>query len=261
MKNNRKVVEARQQNILELVREKNSVSVEDLAKEYNISLMTVRRDLQYLEEQKLLHRTHGGAVSLKFFSERERSLDSVNSEIIQARTSLSEFAASLVESGDHLFINGSRTALDLLKYVGDKSVSVFTNNGWAVGEEYPKGVTLCFSGGEIRGHIMVGELVMKNLLEMKADKAFLGCAAVYDDGEFQYDIPTEIGIHEAMISRTSGSLYILADYTKLHKREERENTYGSCIYDRPCTLITDSRADKDIVAKLSRVGVKVIFAK
>ena len=55
MKNNRKVVEDRQQRILNLVRNRGEVRNEELAEELGVSLMTVRRDLDLLEEQKLRH--------------------------------------------------------------------------------------------------------------------------------------------------------------------------------------------------------------
>jgi DeoR/GlpR family transcriptional regulator of sugar metabolism len=100
---------------------------------------------------------------------------------------------------------------------------------------------------------------MRNLLSMTADKAFLGCAAVYEDGEFRYDIPTEIGINEAMISRTAKEIYILADHTKIRKRESQENSYGSCTYDKPCTLITDEEANPVSIERIRRHGINVII--
>ena len=171
---------------------------------------------------------------------------------------ISRYAAQFISSGDTIFINGSRTALNMLHHVAGKKVNVCTNNGWAMGVSYPDGVSIRFVGGDVRDRIMVGEYTMRNLLEMRADKTFLGCAAVYDDGEFRYDIPTEIGINEAMIGRTSGDLYILADHSKLHQRENRNNVYGSCTYDRPLTLITDDKADPLVIERLQAQGLRIL---
>lgn len=254
MKQSRKTVETRQQNILNMVRLHGEIKVEDIAGEYGISTMTVRRDLQHLEQKQLLQRTHGGAISL----EKSRSLNFSDSNASIYRDRISAYSASLLSDGDTVFINGSRTALDMLKYVNGISINVFTNNGWAIGEQYPEGVSIHFLGGDMRGRIMVGDYVMKNLLEMSADKTFIGCAAVYDDGEFRYDIPTEIGINEAMISRTRQSFYVLADHTKFHSSEERENLYGSSIFEPPVNLITDDRADGEIIERLRAFGINVI---
>jgi DeoR/GlpR family transcriptional regulator of sugar metabolism len=255
MKNNRKAVEARQQQILNLIRSRGEIRIEELANTFQISLMTARRDLQYLEDAKLISRTHGGAVSL----EKANMLLSLDEKIALCRERIGEYAARFVDNGNTLFINGSRTALNMLKYVGEKRIEVYTNNCYGIGVHYPENVAVRFTGGEVRSNVMVGEYVMRNLLSMTADKTFLGCAAVYEDGEFRYDIPTEIGINEVMISRTRKELYVLADHTKLKKRESMENSYGSCTYDRPCTLITDDNANPVVVERLRKCGIHVIL--
>lgn len=255
MKNNRKVVEERHLKILNMIRERGEVKVEELAELFQISPMTVRRDMQYLEEEKLISRIHGGAVSL----EKANMLLSQDEKISICRERISEYASRFIDDGDTLFINGSRTALNMLKYAENKKVMVYTNNCWGIGEKYPDDVTIRFTGGEVRSNVMVGEYVMRNLLSMTADKTFLGCAAVYDDGEFRYDIPTEIGINEAMISRTKKALYVLADHTKIKRREALGNVYGSCVYEQSCTLITDDNANPAVVEQLRRYGIHVIL--
>ena len=120
---------------------------------------------------------------------------------------------------------------------------------------------ICLSGGEVKNHIMTGETVVKNLLDLRADKTFLGCAAFFDGGEFLYNIPGEIGINEAMISRTTGSLFILADRTKYRRRNSAENSYGSCTYVREYTLITDVDEKSEIAGRLRTQGINLMIAK
>ncbi len=255
MRNDRRSISERHQNILTMVREKGEATVEMIAGEFGISEMTVRRDLQILSEKNLLCRIHGGAVSL---ANVRRTADE-KTEISVCRNCISAYAARLAEDGDTLFINGSLTALGLLDYVKDKRLTVYTNNGNVVGKRYAKGIRIRLTGGELKGHVMVGDYVMRNLLELKADKTFIGCAAVYDDGEFRYDIPTEIGINEAMISRTTQGLYILADHSKLQRRIGQDQAYGSIAYDFPYTLITDEMASREHVETLRSLGIKVVL--
>lgn len=255
MRNNQKTVQRRRQQILEMVLNAGEISVSELAQAHQISDMTVRRDLQYLEDQNLLWRTHGGANSI----EHIREMKCYSENIISCRNAISEYAAQFVKDGDTLFINGSRTALNMLKHVHDKSVFVHTNNGAAVNETYPEGVTICFTGGELRNHIMVGEYVMRYLLSISVKKIFIGCAGVYDDGEFRYDIPTEIGINESLISRKDNEIFVLADHSKLINRSNHTNFYGSSTYDRHITLITDEKADKDSVENLRERGMEIII--
>ena len=255
MKKDRKSVDTRQQSILRLVQESGEIRSEEIASRFGISLMTVRRDLDYLESKGHLRRTHGGAATLEEYYNTRR----INSEVSECRDRISRYSASFVKNGDTIFVNGSRTALNLLKYMEDKNVQVITNNGWAMGEEYPEGVSVRITGGDLRGRIMVGELTMQSILETQADNTFIGCAAVYENGEFVYDIPMEIGINEVMITKTRQHLYILADHTKLHMRSERHNAYGSCTYDRPYTLVTDDQADPAILEQLRMSGADIVI--
>ena len=239
MKNSKANVEARQKNILQYVRKAGEVNSYDLVDEFKISIMTVRRDLEELEQKHLLKRTHGGACTLDYV----KGSKSLSKNIRMCRDLISRYASSLIKDNDRIFINGSRTALKMLEYVGNKNVTVYTNNGLAFGRKFPENVSIHMTGGELRNHILVGDATMRNILDVTANKTFIGCWAVYDDGAFLYNIPNEIGINEAMISRTTEDLYILADHSKLQRHDNLESSYGSCIYDRKVTLITDNQAD------------------
>ena len=116
MKNNQRAVHARRQNILQMVLDAGEITVADIAQAHNISDMTVRRDLQYLENQNLIWRTHGGANSI----EKAREFNLFGEDIALCREKISRYAAGFVNDGDTLFINGSRTALNLLKYLDNK---------------------------------------------------------------------------------------------------------------------------------------------
>jgi len=255
MKNSKANVEARQKNILQYVRKAGEVNSYDLVDEFKISIMTVRRDLKELEQKHLLKRTHGGACTLDYV----KGSKSLSKNIRICRDLISRYASSLIKDNDRIFINGSRTALKMLEYVGNKNVTVYTNNGLAFGRKFPENVSIHMTGGELRNHILVGDATMRNILDVTANKTFIGCWAVYDDGAFLYNIPNEIGINEAMISRTTEDLYILADHSKLQRHDNLESSYGSCIYDRKVTLITDNQADTEIIEKLRASGIEIII--
>lgn len=254
MKNSKANVEARQQNILKYVRKAGEVDSLSLANAFGISLMTVRRDLSELEERHLLKRTHGGASTLDYV----KGCKTPTKNIQICRDLISRYAASLIKENDRIFVNGSKTALKMLDFVQEKKLTVYTNNGLAFGRHFPENISIHITGGELKNHILVGDFAMRNILDVTANKTFIGCWAVYDDGAFLYNIASEIAINEAMISRTKEDLYILADHSKLQRQENPGNRYGSCIYDRKVTLITDSQADVDIIAKLRSNGMEII---
>jgi DeoR/GlpR family transcriptional regulator of sugar metabolism len=254
MKNNRRAVAGRQQTLLQMVTEKGEISVDELAERFAVSPMTIRRDLSVLADKGLLVRNHGSASSVSM----AEKLDREKKGTMVWRNAISSYAATLVEDGETLFINGSRTALGLLNYIGDKNVRVITNNGWVLNEKYPDNIRIRLTGGDVYEHVLIGEFAVESLLGFYADKLFIGCAAVYEDGEFRYDIPTEIGINEMMISRTNGGVYILADHSKLKKRDEKSMVYGSFRYSIPVTLITDEEADPVILQSLVNTGIRVL---
>ena len=245
-------MEHRRSLILKKIREEEEVNVEELAHEFGLSCMTVRRDLQYLEDRNLVTRFYGGATV-----NPEYRCASAEEELALYRRQISRYAATKVLNGETLFLNGSTTALGLLDYITAHNVHIITNNGMAVTKKPHKGVSVTLTGGELREHVMVGESVMRFLLNNTADKTFLGCAGVTPNGEFCYNIPTEIGINETMIARTTKELYILADHTKLNNPDILLAKYGSCTYDRQVTLITDEKADPKSVDSLRKLGIEV----
>lgn len=252
MKRDYESVERRRTQILKMIRERDSVRVEELADVFKMSTMSVRRDLQYLEDRNLITRFYGGAKANPSYQCR-----TPEEELALYRKMLGRYAATKVNAGDTIFINGSICALGLLDYLNVPNVHVITNNAYAATKKCPKGVTITLTGGELRDHIMIGDSVMRCLLNETADKTFIGCAGVTANGEFSYNIPTEIGINEAMISRTTKELYILADHTKLENAELRRAQYGSCTYARQVTLITDEKVDPQTIESLRKKGMEV----
>lgn len=134
MKRERSYVDGRRNKILEIMQEKPEVKVEELAKMFDVSPVTVRRDLQYLEDKQKLTRFYGGA-SVKDPEELKKDLTTEYRELI------AKYAARFIEDGDTLFINTSSTALHLVKYIDKKNVTAITNNGRALSMEHADGLS------------------------------------------------------------------------------------------------------------------------
>ncbi|OYO67777.1 hypothetical protein CG709_17235 [Lachnotalea glycerini] len=103
MKREKKYVDSRRDNILKIVKENPYVRVNELAKKLGVSLITIRRDLQVLDEQKLLKRTHGGAQVMK-------SEECDSDEISYYRRLIAMYAATLEENGEARTNNTSTKA-------------------------------------------------------------------------------------------------------------------------------------------------------
>lgn len=250
MKRDQKSINARHEQILDLLDRKQELKADEIASAFGISLMTVRRDLQALEDQGLLKRFHGGARRVK----RENLKEELY--VQRARDDISRYAAGLIQKMDSIFINGSMTASGVLEYLQVPDVTVITNNAFAAGYLTSKEIHIYLTGGNLRGHIMVGDFCLRNLLSSYATKAFLGCTGISDQGEILCDIPSELSINETMISHAQ-EYYILADYTKIGKTEAS----GSFTLPKSGTVITDSKANPKILERLREKGIRVIIAE
>lgn len=212
MKKSQKYVSLRQNKILKYIQTNGSTTVEHLANIFNVSQLTIRRDLDYLEQEKKITRFHGGAQPIESIStsSNENDIISICKEAIAMK------AASLVNDNDTIFINTSSTALLILKYVQAKHVTVITNNANALFANKPDDCTIIFTGGEIRypKKAMVGEIATDSLSKMIANKCFMGCAGVsIENGIMSTTLP-EANINEIMFSRTHGNKILLADFRR-----------------------------------------------
>lgn len=246
VKRERAYVENRRKEIIKLLQLNPELSVEGLAKELNVSVITIRRDLQILEEEKYLVRFYGGAKLIK-----TNQVD----EVACYRELIARYAASLIEDGDSLFINTSKNALQTIKYINRRNVTVITNNGKAINCEHSPGVSIILTGGELRypKEAMVGDVAIRNLQLINAKKAFIGCSGISVVAGMTTEIANEVSINELMISHTSQEVYILADHTKIGKN----SSFTSCSIKKVKYLITDEKAPKEEIEKMKAAGVKV----
>ena len=132
MKRDRQTVNLRHAEMLAMIRDRQEILVDELARAFDISAMTVRRDLQTLEEQGKISRFHGGAtVDVRAIAPDEKE------QVALCQRLIARCAATQVNSGDTLLINGSNTALALLDHLEGKTASAFTNNAMMVGHRFP----------------------------------------------------------------------------------------------------------------------------
>lgn len=250
MKREKTFVDHRRNTILEKMQESPQVKVDELAQLLGVSVITIRRDLQYLEDQKKINRFYGGASSTQ-----GASSEGAVSDVDVYRTLIAKYAATLVSDGDSLFINTSRNALQLLKYVKSQNVTVITNNGKALSTDHAPGVSIILTGGELRypKEAMVGDFAIRNLQTVFAKKSFIGCSGFSLECGMTTEIANEVNINELMISRVHGTTYILADHTKIG----HNSSFTSCTLEKLTHLITDEKAPADVVEGLRERGIHV----
>ena len=250
MKMSRSIVNSRREKVLELVRENGDVTVNHLAEQFQVSPLTIRRDLQYLEDHKLLERFYGGARN-----SAEAGADLSENKKQLRRERIARYAASLVEDGDSIFINTSSTALAMLKYITSRNVTVITNNGNIINEKNPSHATIILLGGELRyvKGAMVGDFAMNNLTQVTARKSFMGCGGICPDTGMTAELLNEVNLNQAMFERVSKGSYILADSTKFGKK----SGFVSCPAEQIENIITDADAPTELIREFREKGTWV----
>ena len=235
-----------------------TVRVSQLSQELDTTVVTIRHDLDILEQQGLLQRVQGGAVipdsgaqTPDFFHRKQ--LNRKKKLLIAAA------AAQLVHDGDTLFINSGSTThyfAQQLKHL--KNISIVTNSLHVATElgQFPT-FRVILLGGNINPQFAFtsGDDTITQLTRYRADHAFLSVDGICLDGRITTYHSNEAAVCRLMMER-SGSTIVTADYSKIGKEGF---TYISDVQQMN-TLVTDSQADHRVIERLQESGVQVIVA-
>lgn len=242
----------RRNSILEELRANGEIKADALAKKYQVTPLTIRRDLQWLEDNNKIERFYGGAV---LADKETASVD----EVDECKNMIAKYAASLVEDGDSIYINTSMTALRMIEYLGNKRVTVITNNGRVFAMKIPESIQVIITGGELRypKYAMVGNFAQRNLGKVTVKKSFLGCSGLTAEKGMTTEIMNEAPINSMMVKNVAGAAYILADHTKIGV----DSSFVSVGTENITHVITDEKASEEELEKLRERRIKVIQVK
>lgn len=210
---------ARQRAITEVVMAEGAVRIEQLADRFDISVMTVHRDLDELESRGLLRKSRGVATatstSLVESSDVYRS-----SRQTREKEDLALHALELVEPGEALMLDDSTTVLHLARHLPEKApLTVITNVLTIVNElRDTRGIDLLAIGGEYFGwcSAFLGGMTTQAVKELRADTFIMSTAAIVDDVVFHQKLET-VDVKRAMFE-SSARRILLVDHTKFDKR-------------------------------------------
>ena len=251
-------VQARRQLCLEALAEQGEVSVAELSKVAGVSEMTIRRDLEQLERERLLKRVHGGAISLVSRGyEPPFALRSGRGEDAKAR--IGRLAATLVSENETLVIDIGTTPLALAENLTDASgLTVLTPSLRAAQAlSVNADMLVIVTGGITRpGELsLIGDLAERAFGELHCDTVFLGAGGVDATAGV-----TEFNLEDTRVKRaalaSARRCVVLADATKLGKVA----LASVCGLDRVDVLITDESASDEALAPIQESGVEVLTA-
>ena len=208
--------EQRQQHIMAQLRAlQTEISVEDLAKKFEVSALTIRRDLEQLEGDRAILRTHGGCVLRATVESAYHRRVALNFELKQA---IGRAAAKEAKTGDAILINDGSTPFHLSAHLGQVGeIHVYTNSIAVISElsRFPN-IRLYILGGEYHSdlHFLGGSLMEQVLEGLHFDAVFLGTDAIDANGNCLVSNPEISRLTEIMMRRGTRRV-LLADHTKV----------------------------------------------
>lgn len=248
----------RQEHIVRIVEEHGRARVADLAAQFRVSAVTIRKDLVVLESEGRLVRTHGGAIAM------DRSRPELAFEIrerLQADEKLwiGAAAAALVHDGESIVMDASTTALSVARHLkrrgGWSQLTVITNGLRLAGElaGHP-GIVVLMLGGRVRWEALsvVGQLGDGLFRRINVQKAFLGAAGFTLESGLADATDEEAQIKRSMVA-AAREVIAIVDHTKW----ERAAFATFCPTDHLSIVLTDEQAPESMVRPLVGRGVDV----
>ncbi|TCO68266.1 DeoR/GlpR family DNA-binding transcription regulator [Marinisporobacter balticus] len=208
------LTEKRHEIILEILKKKGSVKINEFVEATNTSESTIRRDLSFLENTNVLKRVHGGANLLKGRF-NEPTYSEKQDQYIQEKTMIAEYGASLIEDGDCVYLDAGTTTFMMIQYLDKKDIVVVTNGLKHIDMLVENNINAYIVGGKVKARTkaVIGIDALKNLEKFRFDKCFIGINGIHPDYGF-----TTPDSEEAILKGTAINLsreaFVLADESK-----------------------------------------------
>jgi len=250
--------EERKSKILESLNKYGKVKVCDLSHQYEVSEVTIRRDLQELEEDELIQRVHGGAVlndNTKFEPTFSEKIDKFYDE----KESVGKLAASIIVDGDTIVLDAGTTTLSIAKHIIAKNITVLTNSVDVAYELAKKqDVEVIVTGGKLRWktRAMVGPVADNTIKSFRVDKAFIGTNGLCIINGLTTPNIIEANTKREMIKIAKQTI-VVCDHTKFNAVSFAKIVDLNNID----IIITDKQLDNELLKKFEEKDVKIMTAK
>lgn len=245
----------RHQVIIEKVNKDGQVKVHDLCDEFDVSSVTVRKDLKFLEEKGMLYRMHGGATQTNPYA-TDRHVNEKEKIHFSEKMEIGKVAAKMVTVNDSILIGSGTTVLSLAKHIKPQENLTVITSALNVALELNQHleIEVIQLGGILRkrSSSVTGLTAENNLCDFSCSKFFLGVDGI----DLEFGLTTanamEARLNREMI-KVSQKTIVLADSTKFGKRG-----FGRiCGFDNIDEIITDNEISDYTRETLEEYGIRV----
>ena len=206
----------RLEQIRQIMQKERKVSVSELSVQLAVTPETIRRDLEKLEQESFLTRTHGGAVITQAdLSEKISFLKRENTNA-EAKRVIAGLAATRVPFGASVGCDASSTSIELLEQLKDREdLLVLTNSVKAICDMAGSRYGLLSTGGYInrQSYSLQGGAAKNMVQEYHLEMVFMSCKGISKDGGIFDSHEVEIEMKKALLEQ-GNKIYLLADHTK-----------------------------------------------
>jgi DeoR family transcriptional regulator of aga operon len=247
--------------ILEILRETGSVSVDELSSRFAVSVVTTRRDLDLLEKDGRLRRTHGGAVSIEpLFYEpfrNDRSFQAQVEKFADEKRRIARAAAALVGAGETVALTPGTTTTEVVRSLPQNfNITVVTNTVNIPMElSKRKDLNVYVTGGHLRGDwfSLVGPTAVQSLSGILIHTLFIGADGLDPEWGATCFSSDEADFNSALV-RASRRRVAVVDHSKF----DVTAGWRICGISDIHMVITDTGTSDETAAAFERSGVQVL---
>lgn len=249
----------RREKILDMIREDGQVKVAHLSRIFKVTEVTIRQDLERLEEQGFIVREHGGAI-LSNARSNVMELQLANQQNMEAKQAIAAEAIKLIHDGDTIILDSGSTTTEIARLItGFHNLRVITNAlniAMILGRD--PSIDLNVTGGEFKSPTLslTGDKAAEYFSNIHADKLFLATAGINLRTGLTYPSTSDLVVKKAMIE-AADVVYLAADSTKIGKSSFASLGALSLVD----YIITDSQITQEQKKMFTDYDVKHILAQ
>jgi len=247
--------EERRRAILEMMHRDGRVLVKDLARHFRISQITIRKDLEFLDGQGVIQRTHGGALPVKAGALLDPTLREKEKLHRKEKSLIAHAAVKLVEEGQSVVLDSGTTTTAIARNLKDMArLTVITNAINIAAELAGTHIEVILTGGMLRKNSfsLVGPLAEQTLRKLSADILFLGVDGFDTKAGLFTPNLLESEVNRAMVEIARRTVAV-CDSSKFGRRSLCNIMPVTLVHE----VITDRQIPKADLRALKDAGVKV----
>lgn len=246
--------EERQAKLVEVINEKKKISVNDLAEIFEVSTVTMRKDLTKLDSEGLIRRTHNFAELID-----DDSISRKLSFHFKEKTEIAKKAVELVADGETIMVESGSCCAIFAKKLAEtkKNITIITNSIFIADYIRDLDVQVIVLGGiyQAKSQVLIGPVLYESVKNYKVDKLFIGADGYSYERGFSNKDPFRGEAVRHMAGRADSVIVL----TESHKFE----TSGSLslgISDKVKAVVTDEKINKKSRDHLKASGIKLILS-